>query len=193
MYVLDGPTAADGYEWLPVVKAVDFDAPFAAPAGWLAPASRDGESWVVPAQPTCPTEVTIEVLAATPPPLLLHCFGDRELRFDAVMTSCFHTDPVIQDPAWLANNPCLLQSPSRPPGDSGGSSLTAHRHPSGAGPSASGIFHVTGRFDHPDAETCRFNADAVQGTGFEPDELDEALLRFGCRSDFVIEVLELDL
>lgn len=49
MYVVDGPVPADGYDWL-LVSALDTGRPFAV-QGWIAPASRDGEPWVVRAAP----------------------------------------------------------------------------------------------------------------------------------------------
>ena len=77
VYVIEGPRPADGYDWLLVTQLAPEFASRAA--GWIAPASREGEEWVAPATPDCPTEVSVEAFAQVPPPLLLKCFGGLEL------------------------------------------------------------------------------------------------------------------
>ena len=53
VYVIAGPVPADGYEWLLVAELAPRFSSQAA--GWIAPASREGETWLEPVQPAALT------------------------------------------------------------------------------------------------------------------------------------------
>jgi hypothetical protein len=186
VYVIDGPVPADGYDWLLVTELGPEFASRAA--GWIAPASRDGEEWVRPVTPDCPTEVSVAAFAEVPPPLLLHCFGGQELTLEGVFGFCAHGDPVIQEPEWLANYFCSFEVLGRPDGTTEWPSISVHTEPGTVvvpdGPPQP--LRITGRFDSPAAETCRFIDEAEQIMP-ELGETDELFLRFNCRAAFVVE------
>lgn len=186
VYVIEGPRPADGYDWLLVTQLAP---EFASRAGgWIAPASREGEEWVVPATPDCPTEISVAAFAAEAPPLLLYCFGGEELTLDGIYGSCAHGDPVIQEPEWLANNFCSFEVLGRPEGTTAWPSISVHTEPGTvAVPDGSPQpLRISGRYDAPVAETCRFidEADEIMP---ELGETDELFLRFNCRAAFVVE------
>jgi hypothetical protein len=187
VYVIEGPRQADGYDWLLVTQLAP---EFASRAdGWIAPASRDGEVWVEPVAPDCPAEVSVEAFASVPPPLLLTCFGGEELTLEGVYGSCAHGDPVIQEPEWLANSFCTFEVAGRPDGTTDWPSITVHTDPELEIPASDGAaqpVRITGRYDSPVADTCRFidEADEIMP---ELGETDELFLRFNCRAAFVVE------
>lgn len=186
VYVVAGPVSADGYDWLLVTQLAPSFASRAA--GWIAPASREGEEWVKPMAPDCPAEVSVEAFASVPQPLLLYCFGGQELTLEGVYGSCAHGDPVIQEPEWLANNFCIFEMVGRPEGESDWPSMEVHTDPAAAFESdgAAQAVRITGRFDSPLAETCRFMDEAAEIMP-ELGETDELFLRFNCRAAFVVE------
>lgn len=88
VFVLEGPVAADGYrwyhvaslDWLPTSTDEDVD----PPAGWIAQASQDGQTWVTPADLACPPlPLDLTALARLHPFERLACFGDQALSFQA--------------------------------------------------------------------------------------------------------------
>lgn len=187
VYVVHGPVPADGYDWLLVTQlAPEFSS---RADGWIAPASREGEVWVQRAEPDCPTEVSVEAFAGEPQSLLLACFGGQELTLEGVIGSCAHGDPVIQEPEWLANNFCMLDVIGRPDGTTDWPSVSVHIDPEADVPASDGTplpLRITGRYDSPLADTCRFidEADEIMP---ELGETDELFLRFHCRAAFVVE------
>lgn len=187
VYVFDGPMPADGYDWLLVAELAPPQEPMIL--GWIAPASREGEQWVVRTEPECPSEVSVESFAAKPRPLLLHCFGGDELTVEGALGFCGHGDPVVQEPPWLGNYACAFEAPDRPNGVSDWPTIGVHIRPGADVPSFTGEatpVRVTGRLDVPEAQTCRYSEGAEDAF---PDlgELDEASLQFRCRMAFVLE------
>jgi hypothetical protein len=184
VYVVEGPITVDGYDWL---LAVELEDPFSGEvqsAGWIAAASREGEEWVVPVDPICPSEISVEAFAAVAEGLLLYCFGGQELTLEGAFGFCFHSDPVIQEPAWLGNYPCAFEKLDRPR-VSHWPTVSVHLHPDAdvhASPEA-GPLRITGRFDAPEAKTCRY----VDGAELTFPEFHAALLPFQCRASFVVE------
>jgi hypothetical protein len=186
VYVIEGPRPADGYDWLLVTQLTpEFSS---RASGWIAPASREGEEWVQPATPDCPTDISVSAFAPVPPALLLYCFGGQELTLEGIYGSCAHGDPVIQEPEWLANNFCSFEVLGRPQGTTEWPSISVHTEPGTVvvpdGPPRP--LRITGRYDAPAAETCRFidEADEIMP---ELGETDELFLRFHCRAAFVVE------
>jgi hypothetical protein len=187
VYVVDGPQPADGYDWLLVSEMV---LPWKqGTAGWIAPASRVREEWVRPVTPDCPDEVGVEAFASVPQALLLACFGGEEISLEGALGFCGHADPVVTEPAWLANNFCAFEAPARPAGVSEWLTLPVSIHPDADVPSFTGEsrpLRITGRYDHPASETCRYT-EGAEDSFPELDAHDESLLRVGCRSRFVLE------
>lgn len=75
VFILDGPVAADGYDWY--LAASDPD----ALVGWI-PAGDSAGPWVVPASPECPQQpiqLSDVVVSAVSRFTLLACLGDAEL------------------------------------------------------------------------------------------------------------------
>jgi hypothetical protein len=187
VYIIDGPVRADGYDWLLIAELGVGSEPTVQ--GWVAPASREGEPWVLPTEPACPTEVSFDVLAEVPRPLRLYCFGDREVVLEGALGFCGHGDPVIQEPAWLANQACIFDALGRPMTSMDWPGLLIHVPPDSGVPSWDGTprpLRITGRFDHPAAQTCRY----AEGAELTMPELEIALagplLRFQCRTGFVL-------
>ena len=186
VYVIAGPVPADGYEWLLVAELAPRFSSQAA--GWIAPASREGETWLEPVQPACPTDISVAAFAVASPPLLLKCFGGQELSLEGVFGSCAHGDPVIQEPAWLANHFCSFEVTGRGR-TSDWPSISVHTQPGvmdGVAAGESQPMRITGRFDSPVADTCRFTDEATQIMP-ELGETDDLFLRFNCRAAFVVE------
>jgi hypothetical protein len=188
VYIIDGPVRADGYDWLLVAELGVWTEPTVQ--GWVAPASREGEPWVLPAEPACPTEVSVDVLADVPPPLRLYCFGDQEVVLEGALGFCGHGDPVITEPEWLANQACIFDALGRPMNSLEWPGLLVHVPPDSDVPSWVGTpmpLRIPGRFDHPAAQTCRF----VDGAELTMPDLESALagplLRFQCRTGFVLQ------
>jgi hypothetical protein len=121
--------------------------------------------------------------------LSLHCFGGQELTLEGVRGSCAHGDPVIQAPEWLANGFCSFEALGRPDGSTDWPSISVHAEPGVVVVVPDGEpqpLRITGRFDSPAAETCRFIDEAEQIMP-ELGETDERFLRFNCRAAFVVE------
>jgi len=191
VYVIEGPVPANGYDWLLVSELVGPFAGEALSAGWIAPASREGEPWVVPAEAPCPTEISVEAFASVAEGVLLYCYGGDELTLEGALGFCPHSDPVIQEPAWLGNSWCSFEKLDRPL-TSQWPSISIHFDPASDPPSFTGEpvpLRVTGRFDAPIAQTCRY-ADGAEDSFPELTDLHEKLLVFECRSAFVVESAE---
>jgi hypothetical protein len=187
VYVVEGPVPADGYDWFLVAELAPlFGTELSVAAGWVAAASRDGEEWVVPVQPPCPDEVSVEAFASVPGGLLLYCFAGEALTLEGGLGFCAHGDPVTTQPRWLANEFCAFEAPGRS-GESEWPTMYVHVSPDADVPGFTGeprALRVTGRFDAPVARSCSY----IDGAPEVPETpLDEQLLVFGCRSGFVVE------
>ena len=183
LFLLDGPVAADGYDWYLVApfEKFLFDVPEVPPLGWVASGSREGEAWIAPWEGDCP-ESTLEAIHGRPYLLLLGCFGDQPLTLDSNFNGCFVSDPATVSPSWLAHTGCsLVPFGWEPGGDvSGGFVIRSqgeHGMPYGEWGSA---IRVVGHFDDPAAGACTDTAPF--GDAVMPPEL--IVLR--CRAQFVV-------
>lgn len=176
LYVIDGPVAADGYDWYRVVPFEAFHSDQGIPSpgmGWVAAASKDGEAWIGPWTGSCP-EPTADGLMYRPGFLALACFGDQELTLEGTFGECH--DSSFGTPSWLAGY-CVLV-----PFDYVGQLLPGfgfHLPPGTAEPSAGQAVRVTGHYDHPAALTCE---ERPQGAN-EPLPPEVVVLQ--CRASFV--------
>jgi hypothetical protein len=192
VYVIDGPVAADGYQWYQVLSLAGRESPLRS--GWLAVGSREGERWVrdVPLACRAPGELfeDFAALANLGSPGALACFRDEELRFLAQVTSCVCTasGPAVT-PRWLASidrttyrltAPDWLTAARReiqPAWDPAEFSTPGLSEPS----LPNGVYQVTGHYDHAAAATCRV----------DPDVGGDRLAQIGaCRMTLVITAIE---
>ena len=168
LYVVDGPVAADGYDWYEVVP---FDGRL--PQGWVASASRQGESWVEDDAESCPTS---PLDAANVARLMtfggLACFGDREVQVTGEVHCEFaDVDSPISGPDWIHyDRYCTLNlgGEARLWINDGGMTL---------GYPMTSQALVTGHFDDPQATLCV--------SGDESSAPDPARVVLDCRAQFV--------
>lgn len=161
LYVLGGPISASGYTWYEV-------APLSSRSlnrGWVAAASRDGDTWLASGDFECPPVPTdFRSLAALPAAVGLACFARIPITVTARLISCnCDVDGAWFTPEWFSlgtGAPGLLAEPgmTRPPADVADwfwlSLDPAGQHfevlPMGD------VVEVTGIFDHPDAAGCTY-------------------------------------
>lgn len=177
VFVVEGPTVADGFRWYRVAPVRDgsFDD---ASLGWVA----DGDevhTWLEPRPIPCPSApVTLEAVlrSALPPLSALHCLGDQSVTLRAyhVATPDPHGGDCIAEPAWLVcdfgghrllavDDPALALPHALP----------VRVHPdAGPMPDVPGWVEVTGQFDHPAAAGCA-----------------DAGLELRCRTEFVVTLV----
>lgn len=183
LFVLDGPIAADGYDWYlvaPFLEAVDDVVRGPLPGiGWVA-AGTQGEDWIAPRTDACADRRTsLEAMLFTPPLLSLACFGDRELVFEGLFGECTYVTPGTVSPSWLAPTTfCSLHS-ERPTDIAGPFRFQVVPGALDIPPSRGQRIRVTGQFDHPAAQDCEHHP--LEGEEARPHE--QVVL--DCRSNFV--------
>jgi hypothetical protein len=204
VFVIDGPVAGSGYDWYLVQALPEVDLqthPDPPPPGWVAAASHDGHPWISPLPNDCletPLGWLQFDLNALPIDLeALSCFGDRQLRFEALLSSetgggCRDTTgPWTIAPAWLGPCPDPAYRLSDP--DSGAASgvnaLEVTIAPSVDLRSLPKLepdewldVDVVGQYAHPAASSCR--ATPTGGDGEGPPRPEVVVL--GCRAQFVV-------
>jgi hypothetical protein len=111
LFVLDGPVAADGFEWYQVVPFDTGDVAYPAPElGWVA-AGRGREVWIAPEAAMeyrlCRERRAEEVLAGQP---LVHlgCTGDKTISMVGRVTDCGEATGGGIGPVWLSARACQL-------------------------------------------------------------------------------------
>ena len=186
-YIVDGPVAADGYEWYrvapfpPCCSDVVEDHPR---FGWLAAAGKDGEPWIAPWQGDCPPPNWDGIILSSRF-VMLSCWGSADLSLEGTLQSCGPSGEPGGEPAWLWAVPCALAGPEY--GDLLAGGLALHFAP-GVGPMArdGAKVSVIGHLDDPAADTC--TEEPFPGT--EPTHPD--LVKLRCRLHFVVtEITEL--
>jgi hypothetical protein len=180
VFIVDGPTKADGYVWY-LVQALPGDEP-GGPFGWVAAASRDGETWIDDVAGTdCPSLPDDAArLGVLPEELLIHCFGGSELSFEHdANVYCLPADAPPIEPAWLSSGCGYLS------GDAcGWCGLNLAIEPGTGVLPTEQVAHwsVRGHFDDPAAASCRATGPIVG------DPSAEAIV-FACRTTFVLTSL----
>jgi hypothetical protein len=159
LFVLDGPTDADGYAWFQVVRLTDGDA-----IGWVASASPDGDPWIAPAEAECPAAPeTFEELRGLPAGVRLACFADTPITVSARLTTCnCDIDSATFDPEWFnitlyEGAPLVLAEPVGAGSIDLDEGLLLVLDPDGEADEplpVDAVVDVTGVFDHPAARTC---------------------------------------
>jgi hypothetical protein len=90
LLLLDGPAAADGYEWYLVASfrpAYGLDVPSHL-VGWLAAASQQEKPWLAPLTVECLPSPTVDHLLSLPPAQQLGCYSGTELTLDGTLNGC---------------------------------------------------------------------------------------------------------
>ena len=189
LYVVDGPVAANGYDWY-LVKPFHLDyLPHGDELvidpliGWVAASGRDGEAWIEPARIDCPTP-DLDGVRHLSPTGRLACFGDQELELAGELGGCFAGDFGTTSPSWLFHDACALV----PPGYRAG---VAVPDPGGLPLRDRGVYLpyatqgapivVTGHFDDPVATTCSHSPAASV-----VDPRPPVLIVLQCRTQFVV-------
>lgn len=192
VYVVKGPVTASGYTWYEVAPLGNAEVTVERPFGWVAIADKDGTPWVEPTAPTCPMNPTsIDDLVVVDGLLALACFGDSPITVNARLAQPEATCGVDigwdVDPSWLGGTcpqPAFLVEST----DSMGLSLNSIIDPDlDVRAFKPGVeepdwlrVHLTVRFDHPAAKTCR----GVSNGNPVPYPRDQIVT--GCRATFVI-------
>lgn len=176
VFVVDGPVDASGYTWYlvaPLSRPDDTSGPF----GWIAAASREGEAWVRPATPTCPSAADLASVLSLQPLERLVCFGGDSLTLTAPQVPCGVADgPWSFEPAWLAApSGCGLSIDA--------SEAILFRVPPGVtDPGMAVPLTIRGHFDDPAASRCRITSSDDE---YPAPTAEEAVVR--CRTEFVVE------
>jgi hypothetical protein len=181
VFIVDGPVSADGYEWYLVQSLPGGTS--GGPFGWVAAASRDGETWIDDlGGPDCPSlPGDARRLGVLPEELLVHCYGGTERTFELdANVYCLQPEGPAIEPAWLGMGCGLLS------GDACGSCGI----PIAVDPQFGMLpreelarWSFAGHFDDPAAATCRLAA---------PSGIDDPspeLVVHRCRTTFVLTSL----
>ncbi len=203
LFVIAGPTPADGYDWYLVEPIVGFEGS-ALPSGWVAAADKNGEQWIASDAVSCPeTPSDVESLALLNETerdyFEVTCFGGTPISFEARLGSpeaqCGIEVPFGTDPTWF--DPCQQDGHFLVPADGStevalfsawepGVDLSLAPEP-GASPSSWPVVQVTGTYDHEAARTCTSRQNYVEA-GVEAPEPARVVLE--CRTRFVVTAIE---
>jgi hypothetical protein len=191
VFVAAGPVRASGYDWWQV-QALTGPGRF----GWVAVGS-DGEIWLAPASVACPTDPSVADLARLGGARSLVCYGRRDLQIRAYRLP-FCGDGIAMaegTPEWIIGvfgGDALLDR--EVPRDDPESALEIYgrAHPSliesgteylDCSDEGTGWFDLTGHFDDPVANDCRFTYYDL--TTDESVDEEPALAITWCRETFV--------
>jgi hypothetical protein len=182
VYLLDGPVAADGYDWY-LAAATRLENSWPEYLGWIA-AGDAQDAWLVQTDVPCPeapVQLADVTYTALPRLTVIYCLGGQELTLRGYYTAPPPGEPLegecVSEPAWLVcsfgwHTLRVLEAPWA--GD--GNHLGLQLHPDmGLMPPRPGWIEVTGQFDHPAAAEC---GNDQPGTGFGTS--------LQCRSSFVV-------
>jgi hypothetical protein len=180
LYVVDGPVAADGYDWYLVEPfAPDYLPHQPVPHGWLPAGGRDGEPWIASTTLSCPP-ASLDASSRLSDVARLACYGNQALTLEGTFGGWFVSDPVQTSPAWLAHSGCSLYPDGYQEDITPGPAWLAMRLnevPVDAQPGDR--VRVEGHFDDPVARTCT----TVPIAG-EPVPIPELVVLW-CRTQFV--------
>ena len=182
-YILDGPVAADGYDWYkvapfpPTISDVVEDHPS---FGWLAAAGKDGEPWIAPWNGECP-QPNWDGVMLSPRYIALSCWGNADITLEGTL-GCNTSSQPGGDPTWLWTVPCRLIGPDYGELLSGGLGLQFAPDVE-AMPRDGTRVRVIGHLDDLAAETCTL----VPSAGGLDEVPHPELVRLWCRIAFVVE------
>ncbi len=184
LLVTEGPVEEDGYTWVHAMT-IEGTTQLTEPGddvdqeliehGWIAVGGTDGEPWLTPYEPACPSVPsepaelvdlrTSEAFEA----MVLACFGDEPISMEARIFGCpevldIEPPTVCQfgdtgspswEPDWFAQSRAYLVAVDGAAGDE--IALELHLDPQGTYPEEfpyTEPVEITGRFNHPAASTC---------------------------------------
>jgi hypothetical protein len=187
-----GPRGADGFIWYPVRSlGIDELPPVGSPPfevsadiGWVA-ASDSTTPFLELVPPRCTdAEPTLALLQSLVEWERLACYGDRSITIEGVYGcgGCGGLQPGTFTPEWLAH-PMNFDLLSVEPQDRIGP-FALRFPPDIERPEAASILRVTGHFDDPASAEC------VYEPGDPPNPIDATSARFYCRTQFVVESIE---
>jgi hypothetical protein len=96
MLIVDGPVAADGYDWY----EVQTDGELIDLFGWVA-TGKNGEVWLAPKKPRCPEEADAAAVAMLNRIDFLACYGDTQVRVTARAADLWDTRLEEADCGWI--------------------------------------------------------------------------------------------
>jgi hypothetical protein len=199
-YVVEGPVAADGYDWYAIDALGEADVqthPDPPSFGWVAAAGTDGEPWLAEYEPGCETSPLgwLKYELVHPPANLsgLACFGDAEHRLDALIGQAEANCGI--DQSWQVS-PAWFCWPSFAIADEAISASRGEVHGFGVAVAPDVDIKpvadlelgewlradVTGQYDHPAAQACEVDSAASSGGTQPPPEI---VVR-DCRATFVV-------
>ena len=171
--VLDGPVQASGYDWYLVQPTIPRATAVQYPFGWVAAAGKDGEPWLESTNPECPPlPASVEQMGELKQ--AAHVPRDRLLRRDRTYAS--RPESAFPRPSAGPSRLGCRTRVARPCRSSGAPEFLSVDPPYGlASPAGLGawcrhgawrapdvgrpedwpIVEVKGKFDHPDARSCR--------------------------------------
>lgn len=213
VYVVDGPTTADGYAWYQLASVRepyrgDCGEPALAPSlecggwfGWAAAMTPEGDQWLAPLNPSCPSEVSFATFTSLPRAAQLTCAGSAELRLTAYLApetggrGC----ALIwgTDPGWLGECSLIFPQPEERQFDEA-TDLQVNVHPSLGDCSGSQTtdqcpfealkgswVEMVGHLDDPAAGTCTSVLSGfVSPAPYPPPDAEWVVFR--CRLRFVV-------
>jgi hypothetical protein len=196
LYLVKGPVPADGYDWYlaaPYEARVNEEGDASSTVwirfGWVAAADKTGESWIMPIEPECPTQATVDTLHELNAVLRLACFGDVPVSLEGTV-SCQDLGPPIPVPTpdWLTWDACYINPSDASPYDpfEAGSRLGIPIHYPPDAERATGPLAITGHFDDPRATQCLMFI-PTEESGVYGQELQHQATQLGCRASLVVD------
>ena len=188
LFVVDGPSRADGFDWYlvePFTLNICMDlCPPRLPFGWVAEAGTDGEPWIAPATLECP-EPEPEDIGWLTPVARLACYGGEPLVLKGIVGNCY----AAETPVSLQQTGCEIRPTDYVAGDGFQSHLIMR--------SADGVdlpsdrpgtrIEATGHFDDASAANCQWSDTFNDEGGNAPVEPQPpALVILSCRTEFVV-------
>jgi hypothetical protein len=198
LWVVRGPAVGSGFDWYKVLVPSVSNANGGMLGGWVAVASKTGETWVRPDEIDCPPpdDVTLDDMRALASRPFLHgglaCFGRGSpldggtVAFDAHARLECHNPAASFVPDWMTAGDRILVL------ELNGQEFRAIPHGFTILQLAcddaydSRLYRVFGHFDDPDAETC----EPIGGSDGSTGDFDWEIATYQCRSQFVVSYLD---
>jgi hypothetical protein len=184
LYVVDGPVAADGFDWYLVQPfAYYHETNASARGGWVAAAGQDGEPWIAPSRLGCVPANDLYAIARTSDVLRVACSGNETLELEGTFDSCSVRDGVAHSPDALAPVACtILPDPYDPEIVPDLRPFTIWLQEAPSGIRRGQPVRVEGHFDDPVAGACA-TGPAAEG---QPNP---ELVVLACRAQFISTAL----
>jgi hypothetical protein len=196
LYLVKGPVLADGYDWYlaaPYAARVNEEGDPSSTVwvrfGWVAAADKTGEPWIMPIEPACPTEATVDRLHGLHAVLRLACFSDGTVNLEGIVTCHDLGHPIpLSTPDWLTWDACYINPSDAGPYDpfKAGSGLGIPIHYPPDAERVTGSLAITGHFDDPRATQC-LTFIPIEESDVYGQELQHQATQLGCRASLVVD------